>query len=90
MVNIYPFDYDSNLSLAWAYLGKKAEAMGKDGYAGHGGFNWFKGGRIPGVSATQLPSPDGGMYFALPKPGSAALASVPSPLLVAQPVLSSI
>ena len=28
VVNLYPFDYDSNLSLAWAYLnlGKKAEA----------------------------------------------------------------
>ncbi|MBF9219762.1 tetratricopeptide repeat protein [Hymenobacter ruricola] len=28
VVNLYPFDYDSNISLAWAYLnlGKKAEA----------------------------------------------------------------
>ena len=28
VVNLYPFDYDSSLSLAWAYfnLGKKAEA----------------------------------------------------------------
>ena len=32
VVNLYPFDYDSNLSLAWAYfnLGKKAESRALD------------------------------------------------------------